>query len=229
MGGPTVLLFDVDGTLLLTGGAGRRSMDRAFREVTGHANVFDGFRFGGMTDLGIVRAGLSQLGREFDEAVVAAILDVYLGVLPEEVADATNYRVLPGVLTVLDAVAELDNVAVGLGTGNVEPGARIKLGRGDLSERFRFGGFGSDAEERAVLLSRGAARGASHLGVSVELCRVVVIGDTPKDIAAAEAMGAECVAVATGGHAVSELRAEGATAVFEDLSHPGVVDRILHR
>ncbi len=224
---PTILLFDVDGTLILTGGAGRRSMERAFREVTGHADVFADFRFGGMTDPGIVRAGLERVGRAFDEAVVQSVFETYLSILPTEVEAAPDYRVLPGVYEVLDAVIGHDEVAVGLGTGNVEPGARIKLGRAELSARFGFGGFGSDAENRTALLTRGAERGAELLGVPLDACRVVVIGDTPRDIAAAAEMGAECVAVATGGWTAEELRAHGPTAVYDELSDPDAVRSIL--
>jgi len=226
---PTVLLFDIDGTLILTGGAGRRSMDAAFRQETGQSDVFVDFRFGGMTDIGIVRAGLGRVGREYDEAFAERIFDAYLTILPKEVAAAEEYRVLPGVFEVLDAVIGIAGVAVGLGTGNIERGARIKLGRAELSKRFSFGGFGSDAEDRAVLLTRGAERGAAALGLDVPDCRVVVIGDTPRDVAAARAMGAECIAIATGGHPAEELRSHDPEAVFEDLGDPAALRAILPR
>jgi phosphoglycolate phosphatase-like HAD superfamily hydrolase len=224
---PTVLLFDVDGTLILTGGAGRRSMERAFRAVTGTPDVFRDFRFGGMTDLGIVRAGLERVGRPFEEAIVEEVLDTYLSILPTEVESAPDYRVLPGVYETLDRVSDREGIVVGLGTGNVEPGARIKLGRGELSARFEFGGFGSDAEDRAELLTRGAQRGAKALGADPAECRVVVIGDTPRDIIAAAAMGAECVAIATGGWTTEELRAHGPKAAFEGLADAAVLSAIL--
>ncbi|RLB50643.1 MAG: HAD family hydrolase [Deltaproteobacteria bacterium] len=226
---PTVLLFDIDGTLVITGGAGRRSMARAFEEVTGEADVFTDFRFGGMTDLGILRAGLERVGRLFDMDTIEEIFAAYLSILPDEVAKAEGYRVLPGVEAVLEAVFEVTEVAVGLGTGNVEAGGRIKLRRAGLSERFAFGGFGSDAEERVALLRRGAERGAGRLGADLAACRVVIIGDTPRDVLAAEGMGADCVAVGTGGHSLDELRAAGPGEVFQDLEVPGVIDAILAR
>lgn len=226
---PTVLLFDIDGTLVVTGGAGRRSMARAFEQITGEVDVFRDFRFGGMTDLGILRAGLEQVGRLFDMATVEEIFAAYLAVLPDEVARADGYRVLPGVEDVLSEVFRADRVAVGLGTGNVEAGGRIKLSRAGLSERFSFGGFGSDAEDRVALLRRGAERGAARLEVEIEQCRIVVIGDTPRDVIAAEGLGAECVAVGTGGHSLEDLRASGPGQAFRDLEAEGVLDAILAR
>jgi phosphoglycolate phosphatase-like HAD superfamily hydrolase len=224
---PTVVLFDLDGTLVSTGGAGRRAMDAAFRECTGAHEVFAGFQFGGMTDLGIVRAGLERAGRPFEPAMIDAIFEAYLGVLPDEIARSSGYRVLPGIVGALESVALRSGFALGLGTGNVEPGARIKLSRGALDRYFAFGGFGSDAEDRAELLRAGVARGAAALGEPPERCRVVIVGDTPKDVAAALALGAECVTVATGGHGPHELLALGATAAFTDMSSPGALDAIL--
>jgi phosphoglycolate phosphatase-like HAD superfamily hydrolase len=111
--------------------------------------------------------------------------------------------------------------AVGLGTGNVREGARLKLGRVGLFEHFDFGGYGCDAEDRAEVIRIGAERGASALGRTLSECRVVVIGDTPKDVAAAQAIGAECVGVATGSYSVDALLACGATAAFSDLTAEG--------
>jgi phosphoglycolate phosphatase-like HAD superfamily hydrolase len=224
---PTILLFDLDGTLVTTGGAGRRSMQEAFRVHTDHPDVFAEFDFGGMTDLGIVRAGLERVGRAFERELAAAILETYLSVLPDEVERAADYTVLPGVRDVLEAVRDRQHVAVGLGTGNIERGAHVKLSRGGLGSYFSFGGFGSDAEDRVELLTRGAERGATALGRALEACRVVIIGDTPRDVAAARAMGAFALAVATGGHEVERLRALGANEAVPDLAATGVIDVLL--
>src|SRR5690606_2293953 len=129
----------------------------------------------------------------------------------------------------LEAAASRRNVALGLGTGNVEKGARLKLARVGLHERFRFGGFGSDHEDRPTLILRGAERGAALLGAPLSACRVVIIGDTPKDVHAAQAIGAECVGVGTGGFATHELSAAGATWAFDDLSQPGALEALLDR
>ncbi|HJL15279.1 MAG TPA: haloacid dehalogenase-like hydrolase [Sandaracinaceae bacterium LLY-WYZ-13_1] len=218
---PTVLLFDVDGTLLTCGGAGRRAMEAAFRETVGRDDVC-GFSFAGHTDRAIAREGLVAAGQEPDDAAIDAFLACYLRHLPDALSRAEAYAVLGGVVQLLDALEGRERVAIGLGTGNVEPGARAKLRRGALEHRFAFGGFGSDHEERPRLIAAGAARGAARLGEPVERCRVVVIGDTPRDVAAALAIGAECVAVATGGPDAEALRDAGAHAVFDALDEPGV-------
>jgi phosphoglycolate phosphatase len=219
---PTILLFDVDGTLLSAGGAGRRALERAFAAHCGTATPLHDLRFNGMTDPGIVRAGLEQLGRDVEPRLVAAILEDYVGLLGEELAGATGFAVFPGVASLLDALADRVHVAVGLGTGNLRDGARLKLERAGLEAYFPFGGFGSDHEDRAQLLRIGAARGTARLGLPPERCRVIVVGDTPLDIAAAAAIGAASLGVATGGHAPDALSAAGATWAVENLEAPGV-------
>jgi len=227
MGLPTVLLFDVDGTLVDTGGAGRRSIEAAFSEVFGEPFGPLGFPFAGMTDRSIIRRGLAQRGLEANEALMEAIVRAYLARLAVEVPASTSYRVLTAVADVVDAALATPRFAIGLGTGNVAEGARIKLRRGGLAERFAFGGFGCDHEERAELLRAGARRGAERLGEALSACRVVVIGDTPKDIAAALAIGAECLAVATGPFEVEQLAGLGASRVAADLSDADAVRWLL--
>ena len=109
-------------------------------------------------------------------------------------------------------------MALGLGTGNMREGARIKLGHAGIYHRFSFGGFGDDSIDRPEILAAGAQRGAAHLGLPLPACRVVVVGDTPKDVAAAQAIGAECIAVATGMHSVAELEAHRPTLACQDLN-----------
>jgi phosphoglycolate phosphatase-like HAD superfamily hydrolase len=224
---PTVLLFDLDGTLLDTGGAGRRAIERAFGRRFARPNACDSIRFDGMTDRAIVRAGLEALGEAATDTAITELIAMYVEALEEEVARAPAYRVLAGVDAILDACAARARVAIGLGTGNVRDGARIKLGRARLFERFSFGGYGCDAESRPELLRKGAERGAFELGVVVAECRVVVIGDTPKDIAAAQAIGCESVAVATGSFSVTVLRASSPTHVVETLAHPDAITAVL--
>lgn len=219
---PTVLLFDIDGTLVSTGGAGRRSIERAFIEHTGTAAVLD-FSFAGMTDRAIVRLGLSQAGRTADAAAIAAVLASYLRALEEEVAAAPQFVVHEGVTEALAAAAGWAGHVMGLGTGNVRDGARVKLGRAGLYDRFTFGGFGCDAEDRAELLRTGAERGAAMLGAPRAECRVVVIGDTPKDVAAALAIGAEAIGVGTGPYSAENLIACGATRAFRHLGEEGAI------
>src|SRR5262245_35639561 len=115
---PTVLLFDVDGTLLSAGGAGRRALERAFAAHCGTAAPLRDMRFNGMTDPGIVRAGLEELDRPVEADLVAAILDRYLALLPDELARTPALVVYPGVTALLDAAVSAPGVALGLGTGN---------------------------------------------------------------------------------------------------------------
>lgn len=222
---PTVLLFDIDGTLVSTGGAGRRSMERAFAEHTGASAALD-FSFAGMTDRAIVRRGLEGAGRVPDEALLAAVLASYLRVLAGEVAAAAGYVVHGGVPRALEVASSWPGTAIGLGTGNIRDGARVKLGRAGLFERFAFGGFGCDSEDRAELLAVGAERGAAHLGRPRAECRVVVIGDTPKDVAAALAIGAEALGVGTGSYTADDLRGCGAARAFSSLEEAGALEAL---
>jgi phosphoglycolate phosphatase-like HAD superfamily hydrolase len=203
---PTILLFDIDGTLITTGGVGRRAIERAFGERYGRPDACTSFRFDGMTDRSIARRALTLLEVDPTDAAIDDILALYVELLEVEVAraDAAVYRIHTGIAEAL-AIAKERGMGVGLGTGNTRDGARIKLSRVGIYERFAFGGFGSDAEDRAELIRRGAERGAEHLGAELADCRVVVIGDTPKDVDAARAIGAESLGVGTGGYGAKEL------------------------
>ena len=215
---PTVYLFDIDGTLLSTGGAGRRAMEAAFAAVTGRSDACAGFSFAGMTDRAIARAGFIAVAQSVSEERIDQLLHAYLQSLAAEVQASRGYRVLPGVPEVLSRLQTQPQCAIGLGTGNIRAGATIKLQRGALDRHFDFGGFGCDHEDRAELLRIGAERGASRLGRPRTGCRVVVIGDTVRDVAAALAIGAECIGVGTSGTPLAELRQAGAVAVYEDLT-----------
>jgi len=217
---PTVVLVDVDGTLISTGGTGRKALERAFERVHGRADACEHFSFAGMTDRAIFRGGLKAIGAEGTEGEIDVLLESYLAHLEEEVARAAVYRVHDGIVDALDALRAQPHVALGLGTGNVEVGARTKLARVDLNRYFDFGGYGCDAEPRAELIGAGARRGAARLGVPLEGCRLVIVGDTPKDVAAAHANGGACLAVATGGASFEALVAAGAEMVCQDLTDP---------
>lgn len=223
---PTVLLFDIDGTLISTGGAGRRAIDRAFEEHVGRADACSRFSFSGMTDRAIIRLGLEAVGEAVDDARIDALIASYLAALTDEVTRTPpeKYRVHAGMREAVQAGLER-GMAVGLGTGNVREGARIKLERVGLFSSFNFGGFGDDHELRPELIRRGAERGLAQLGVAQ--ARVVVIGDTPKDVDAARAIGAESLAVATGGFTREQLVEAGATRAFDTLASPGALDWLL--
>jgi phosphoglycolate phosphatase len=227
MNRPTIHLFDIDGTLLSTGGAGRRAMTRAFEQLHGRSNALD-FRFDGMTDHSIVRRGLEGAGLIATPEARAMLLGAYVPLLAEEVAQAAaeRYCLHPGMLEAVRAARSFGH-AVGLGTGNIREGARVKLERLGAFEQFAFGGFGSDAEARGELIAVGAARGAEWLGRPLTECRVVVIGDTPADVVAAQFIGAESIAVGTGSYTVAQLLAVGATHAFADLTSDGALAVLL--
>jgi phosphoglycolate phosphatase-like HAD superfamily hydrolase len=176
---PTVLLWDIDGTLVTTGGVGRRAVERAFERRHGRADACHLIRFDGMTDRSIARLGLEAIGVVPTDDAIEAILATYVAELKDELrlSPAGQYRVHAGIEAALQAAHER-GMAQGLGTGNVVEGARLKLEHVGLYRHFDFGGFGSDHELRVELIRLGAARGAQRLGVSVQACRVVVIGES---------------------------------------------------
>jgi phosphoglycolate phosphatase len=211
-----VILFDIDGTLIDCGGAGRRSIERAFGEIVGRPDALAEIRFGGMTDHGIVREALAAIGRAYDRVVAESVLERYLALLEEDLRTSATYRVHRGAEEAVE-LARASGHAVGLGTGNVRGGARVKLARGRLWERFEFGGFGCDAELRDEVLRTGEARGRA---LASQADRTLVVGDTPKDVRAAKAVGAVSLAVTTGTFSRAELEEEGASFVVDALDEP---------
>jgi phosphoglycolate phosphatase-like HAD superfamily hydrolase len=201
-------------------------MVAAFSQLYRHERAFEGFSFAGMTDRAIVRQGLATILATVAEADIDHALDVYLTHLENELGRSEGYRVLPGVTKLLALLRDRVDTAIGLGTGNVRRGAYAKLARGGLDSAFAFGGFGCDAEDRTELLRAGARRGAERLGTTIEQCRVVIIGDTPKDVAAALGLGARCVGVGTGGFAPAELTRLGAHRAFATLDDDGVLEAL---
>lgn len=215
-----LVLFDIDGTLVDTGGAGRRAIEQAARHLYGRPNLFDDVVFDGATDRAICRAALHLLDRPWDDAEIDRLLDAYVALLGDEVERSQRYRVYPGVEAVARALLDA-GVLVGLGTGNIEAGARVKLERGNLNRYFAFGGFGDDHEERAALIRAGLGRGERILGRKAKA--PWIIGDTPRDHAAAKACGARTILVATGRYSVAELSACGPELCVETLEDPSVL------
>jgi phosphoglycolate phosphatase len=220
----TIALFDIDGTLLQAGGAGRCALELALAEVLGNRDGLSlrSVEFAGRTDPWIVAEGLAQHGIDPDEALVAEVLRRYVAHLPGQLDLARAFEVLPGAVELLSTLVDRGDVALGLGTGNTEPAAYAKLARGGLDSFFSFGGFGSDHSDRAQLLRVGLDRGLRHANGGRE-ARAVVIGDTPHDVRAAQAIGAECIAVSTGHYPAEALEAAGARIVVADLRAPEVL------
>lgn len=217
----TLVLFDIDGTILLSDGAGRRAIQHALTEVFGGIGPSD-HRFDGKTDRQIVRELMRHEGHD-DPAIDARmdrLLHCYVERLQLELADgAYRARLLDGVAPLLDALEAREDVTLGLLTGNVVDGARAKLRAVGIDpDRFRIGAFGSDEEHRPDLPAVALRRVREAMGLDLAAEAMVVIGDTPADIDCGRAAGGRTVAVATGRYTIAELREHRPDFVFEDLT-----------
>jgi phosphoglycolate phosphatase-like HAD superfamily hydrolase len=217
-----LVLFDIDGTLLWSDGAGRSAIREALMTEMGATGPIDGYRFDGKTDPQIVYDLMYAAGHpDADSAAhVQAVCDRYVQVLEGELAGGHSVpRLLPGVDALLGVIERRADAVLGLLTGNIVGGARLKLASVGIDmERFRVGAFGSDAAEREKLPAVAAARAEDVMGSRPTGDQIVIIGDTPADITCGASVGARAIAVATGFYAADALRAAGAFAVFEDLS-----------
>ena len=221
-----LVLFDIDGTLLLSDGAGRRAMEGALSHVFGSSGDA-GYHYDGKTDRQIVRELMRRDGLD-DTEIDARLDDVvthYLTRLRTELATgAKGVRSLPGVAELLDALEARRDVVLGLLTGNVVEGAQAKLRAAGIEfDRFRVYAFGSDHEHRPRLPEIAQRRAREALGVDLRGHAIVVIGDTPADIDCARSVGARTIAVATGRYTVEELAEHEPSAVFEDLTDTAAV------
>lgn len=216
---PRLLLFDVDGTLLLSGGAGKRALNRAFADLFAVTDAFEGIPVAGRTDTLIFRDALARSSVETDQGARIAFYTRYYACLAEEIQQpGLRKGLMPGVSRLLERLAGETHLTSGLLTGNVARAARIKLEHFGLWRHFRCGAYGDDAAERDDLVPIAVAR-ARRAGVRVDAGRdAVVIGDTPLDVRCAVAGGARSIAVATGGYDEATLRASGADAVLPDLA-----------
>ena len=203
------LLFDIDGTLLNSDGAGRAALERAFAEATGVAGAMANVAFQGRTDRWILGEVTRHTGIEIDRE---AFLPRYYELLGDELA-RREPEALPGAHALLEALAARDEAVLGLGTGNLRCGAFLKLAAAGLDGYLQAGGFGDDHLDRAELLREGADAVGWSPGE-----RLVVVGDTEHDVRAGRAIGAFVLAVATGTRTVEELRALDADAVCADLT-----------
>ncbi len=226
-----LVLFDIDGTLLDSDGAGRRAIRRALTETFGTAGP-ERHWFDGKTDPQIVHELMELAG--VDRAVVAERMDRlfarYVDLLRDEIARPGHAAsAYPGVPELLDALDAMEGVTLGLLTGNVRPGAHVKLAAAGIAPaRFRVGAFGSDHAVRSELPAIARARAAALLGRDVPGCAMVVIGDTPADLTCGLGVGARAMGVATGRYSVADLGAYAPAAVVADFRETrAVVDAIL--
>jgi phosphoglycolate phosphatase len=219
--GPVLVLFDIDGTLLLSDGAGRRAINHALIEVFGATGPED-HRFDGKTDPQIVRELMHHVGHgdEHIDAQMERLLGIYAERLEDELRDPNHRpRLMPGVMPFLDALGAREDVVLGLLTGNIPDGAAAKLRAvGIAPERFEVGAFGADHEDRHELPAIAQRRAHALRGVEISGDHVVVIGDTPADITCGRSIGVRAIGVATGRYSTADLASYGAAAVFEDLS-----------
>ncbi len=213
----TLLLWDIDGTLTLSGGAGMHALQVALQQEFGLARPLDDIDYAGRTDRWIMRQIFGKAALPDTEANLTRFLNAYLAELPRALQNPGT-RILPGVSAALTALAARPHFTQALLTGNVERGARIKLGHHGLSHYFPFGAFADDSQWRNDLGPVALRRARELLGVEFPPERVFVIGDTPHDIACGKIIGARTIAVATGQYSVEELRTHAPSAVFPDLS-----------
>jgi phosphoglycolate phosphatase-like HAD superfamily hydrolase len=230
MNRPQAILLDVDGLLITTGGAGTRSWRWAFEELYGIPADIGEFTEAGMTDPVVGRLTFrAVIGHEPSAEELARVLSHYLMRLPDEVAQSSGYRVLDGVEELLPRLCR-DGFLLGITTGAVEAAAHIKLARANLNRFFAFGGYGSDSADRGELTRTAITRAGQIIGSPLDPQHVLVVGDTPNDIAAAHAARAIGVGVASGHYSAEELRASGAEYVLgsleEDLPGTGEAEAV---
>ena len=224
-----LFLFDIDGTLVATGGAGRRAMNRAFEETFGVADAFAGIDLAGRTDTSIVTDAFTRLEITVDPARVARFRERYVTCLQDEMPRAAPAGVLPGIVRLLEALDPAAHAFLALLTGNYADAAEVKLSHFGLWRYFRCGAFGEDHGDRNHLMPVALDR-ARRCGLAPHVAAIhaVVIGDTPRDIACAQAHGARSVGVATGEYSTQALARAGADVVFEDLGDTRAVLNALH-
>ena len=212
------VLFDIDGTLIESGGASNRAWHRAFEELHGVDVQISKVTGKGVPDPAVGRQAFEAvIGREPSDEEMARLMAVRLKYLPEEVEASDGYRVMPAVEETLDGLIDA-GVLLGLTTGNVEGAAHVKLARANLNRFFSFGGYGSDSPDRTELTKHAVERGGVVFGKPLELARCFSVGDTPRDIEAGHGAGLRVVGVGTGKYSADELREAGADAAVDDLN-----------
>jgi len=226
---PALILFDIDGTLLLSGRAGLRAMTRTFEQTFGIVNAFAGESFGGRTDSYLVSKALRAAGLPDSVENHAKFREHYIPTLSEEIQHpGTGHKgLMPGARELLEALDLYPDVHMALLTGNYREAAEIKLQHFELWDFFEWGAFSDDHHDRNALVPIARTRAETYDIPSEAIEPVIVIGDTPHDIECARVAGAKCIAVATGGFTVDQLRDAGADEVLPDLSDTAKVLELL--
>ncbi|TAN37547.1 MAG: HAD family hydrolase [Verrucomicrobia bacterium] len=222
----TAVLFDIDGTLMDFHGAGRKSFVQALEKVFGWRDDIAYIQFHGNTDLNVLREIFTRHGAELTPTKQREFFMALAVELEQLAAGATSTR-HPGVAELLQVLAADQRVALGIVTGNIESTAHIKLRHAGLRHHFRHGGYADEHADRADIARQALARLRAALPPGTEFFAIWMVGDTAHDIAAAHAIGARCLAVATGRFSVADLCAAGADAVLENLADTSAVLRLL--
>jgi HAD superfamily hydrolase (TIGR01549 family) len=214
-----ILLFDIDGTLIHSGGSGKHAMEVAFQEIWGIANGLENVLLAGQTDPKILLDAFQRHNLAWDDEKIEKFKERYFIHLAEDMQrPRPKRRMMPGLPQLLEELQKMPAIHLGLLTGNWIRSAEIKLEYFDLWKYFEFGAFGDDEMDRNKLVPHALRRAEEKFGIRPQLDRVYVIGDTPRDIHCARPHGAVAVAVATGEYSVAELRAENPDFLFADLS-----------
>lgn len=215
-------LFDIDGTLITSGGAGVTSFTEAVRDFCGSTAALEGINFAGNTDTGIARSVLEAAGMEPTEANIMGLLDAYLSILPHRMG-LHEGRLLPGITSLLDTLKDRPDCVLALLTGNLAQGAEVKLSHYGVWHYFGFGAYADDHHVRNELGPVAQARAFEEQGEEFTADRIYVIGDTPRDIECGKAFGAKTVAVATGHYSREALAFHDPDFLFDDFSDPDAV------
>ena len=220
MDAPQAVIFDVDGTLLSTGGAGGRSWGRASLRLYGQEADITEFTDTGMTDPQVGTEVFRHVhDRDPSPAELAELISSYLWFLPDEISASEGYKVLPGARETLERMNS-NGVPVGIVTGAMEAGSHAKLGRGQLNGLLQFGGFGSDSPDRTEITLKAIERGARLLGRELRPEQCYIVGDTPKDVEAAHAAGAIAVGVASHKYTREQLAESEPEHLLDALTEP---------
>lgn len=217
-----LVVFDIDGTLIDSGGAGMAALNSAMEELTGVSQGFEGIHCAGKTDLQIVREAYEKRGLPLSAEILEEFLERYVAHLVQTVASRKG-SLKPGVTELLMRLVEEPDVYLGLLTGNVQKGARLKLEPYSLNDFFPLGAFGDDSEDRNLLLPIAVRRLSRMAGIAVSWKDCVVIGDTPRDVACARVHGSRSIAVATGPYSVEDLARTEADLIVPDMSHGDMI------
>jgi phosphoglycolate phosphatase len=215
-------LFDIDGTLITSGGAGETSYREAVGKFCGSLAPLEGLNFAGNTDTGLARSVLMAAGKEPTQEAIMALHDTYLGILADRIHRHQG-SLLPGIILLLDQLKERPDCVLALLTGNLAAGAEVKLTHYGVWHYFDFGAYADDHHERNQLGPVAAARAFEEHGEEFTPDRIYVIGDTPRDIECGKAFGAVTVAVATGKYSKEELASHRPDFLFDDFSDPDAV------